>query len=65
MFAPASVIRKKYQISRTTLSNWADVVIGALEGPFTYNDTGAQLGGEKLPLGSLSACSPMREQFHD
>ena len=41
------------------------VVIGALEGPFTYNDTGAQLGGEKLPSGSLSACSPMREQVHD
>ena len=41
------------------------VVIGALEGPFTYNDTGAQLGGENLPLGSISACSPMREKVHD
>ena len=28
------------------------VVIGALEGPFTYNDTGAQFGREKLPPGS-------------
>ena len=28
------------------------VVIGVLEGPFTYNDTGAQFGREKLPPGS-------------